>query len=411
MALLRLSSFLVAALVAGGALAQEEDAIPPEQTSKPPVAITFTPPELEGDIVLGIFDAAGRVVRTLRFEPGAPELKIDTNGYIATWDGRDETGAACPAGRYAARGYVVGDQVSVEGEAFHFNDWMAEDRIPATGVKLRAWPDALGVEIATAGKPVFAKIRDDGTLEMATAPGTADGTSPQIVPPKLDPPPLAWAPGRDGSMWVIADDGGQHVVAQIAKGGSSERGLRVAKDEPQPVEVLASMTEDAILLKEVAADGRERVRMLRRAKTPTAADKDGRVIADWEVVFERAWQPCAKFGVIDGRLVADAGATAQRTERVIPLVENTLEPGKKQQLRVRMSPRHPGSALTTSNGLGLVEVSTEGDWNRFVFGPGDGSATMLYQGDGVVVEEFSFRHLDEIAAFDAGSFLLAPAAQ
>lgn len=411
MALLRLSSFLIATLIAGGALAQEEDVIPPERTSKPPVAITFTPPALAGDIVLGIFDSAGKVVRTLRFEPEAPELTIDTNGYIAQWDGRDETGAACPAGRYVARGYVVGDQVSVEGEAFHFNDWMADDKIPATGVKLRAWPDALGVEIATPGQPVFAKIRDDGTLEVVSAP-PAEAASPKMAPPQLTPPPLAWAPGRDGTTWVIADDGGQHVVAQIAKSGASERGLRVAKDEPQPVEVLASLSEDAILLRETAPGGVERVRMLRRAATPaTAADKDGKFVADWEVVFERTWQPCAKFGVVDGKLVADAGDTAQRTVRPVSLIENALAPGKEEQLRLLASPRHPGSALVTPDGLKLVEVSAQGDWSRFAFGPGDGADAMLYQGDGVVVEEFALRHLDQLASFDAGSFLLAPAAQ
>jgi len=411
MALLRISTFLAAALIAGGALAQEEDAIPPERTSEPPVAITFTPPALEGDIVLGIFDSSGKVVRTLRFAPDAPELTIDTNGYIAKWDGRDEAGAACPAGRYAARGYVVGDHVAVEGEAFHFNDWMAEDKIPATRVKLRAWPDALGVEIATPGAPVLAKIRDNGTLEVASAPPVEDSKA-VAASPQLTPPPIAWAPGRNDSTWVIADDGGQRVVAQIAKGGASERGLRVAKDEPQPVEVLASMSEDAILLRETAPGGVERVRMLRRAATPaTAADKDGKVVADWEVAFERTWQPCAKFGIVDGKLVADAGDTAQRTVRTGSLIENTLEPGKKEELRLLASPRHPGSALVTPDGLKLVEVSTQGDWSRFAFGPGDGADAMLHQGDGVVVEEFALRHLDEIAAFDAGSFLLAPAAQ
>jgi hypothetical protein len=178
------------------------------------------------------------------------------------------------------------------------------------------------------------------------------------------------------------------------------------------VEVLASMTEDAILLRETAPGGVERVRMLRRAATPAAtAEKDGKVVADWEVVFERTWQPCAKFGVVDGKLVADAGTAAQRTARTVALIENTLEPGKKEELRLLASPQHPGSALVTPEGLKLVEVSADGNWSRCVFGPGEDADAMLYQGDGVVVEEFALRHLDEIASFDAGSFLLAPAAQ
>jgi hypothetical protein len=43
-------------------------------------------------------------------------------------------------------------------------------------------------------------------------------------------------------------------------------------------------------------------------------------------------------------------------------------------------------------------------------GAAAGKAT-LYQGDGLVVEQFSLEHLDQIAAFDAGSFLLAAPAQ
>jgi len=33
-------------------------------------------------------------------------------------------------GALFARGYVVGADVKVDGEAFYFNDWMAEDQIP-----------------------------------------------------------------------------------------------------------------------------------------------------------------------------------------------------------------------------------------------------------------------------------------
>ena len=42
----------VLAATLAAALAQEEP-IPPERASKPPVAITFTPPDLEGEIDAG----------------------------------------------------------------------------------------------------------------------------------------------------------------------------------------------------------------------------------------------------------------------------------------------------------------------------------------------------------------------
>ncbi|MDD5198880.1 MAG: hypothetical protein PHC88_03685 [Terrimicrobiaceae bacterium] len=380
---------LLAVLMLVPARAQEDE-IPAERASKPPVAITFTPPDLDGRIALGIFDAAGRLVRTLRFEPGSSDLKVDTNGYIATWDGRDERGTACGAGRYSARGYVVGADVKVEGEAFHFNDWMAEDRIPATWVKLCRWPNALGVEIETSAAPVFAKIRSDGALDIATSPPAA---------------------GPEGARWMILDDHGQKVVVQVGREGEPERALRVAKDEPQPVEVLASPTEDAILLRETGPGGVERVRLLRRNASRPAETKDGKVVADWEVVFERTLQPCANFGIADGKLVADAGTVPPADSLTVSLVGNALQPGKTS-LRFKAIATNPGSALVSPEGIELIEVSAAGGWKRFALAGGAGAGeAKIFQGDGIVVEEFALRQLDRVAAFDAGSFLLAPAAQ
>src|SRR5260221_82360 len=131
-------AFVAARWLLAPLLAQEDEP-PPERASKRPVTLTFPPPDLEGVIVIGIFDAAGKIERTLHFEPGAPELIIDTNGYIVKWDGLDDAGKPCAAGRYSAHGYVVGTDVTVAGEAFYFNDWMAENQIPARDVDLREW--------------------------------------------------------------------------------------------------------------------------------------------------------------------------------------------------------------------------------------------------------------------------------
>lgn len=388
-------------------LLAQEDETPPERPAKPPVTLAFTPPDLEGLIVLGIFDEAGGIERTLRFEPGAPELIIDTNGYIVKWDGLDEAGKPCAAGRYSARGFVVGADVQVEGEAFYFNDWMAENQIPAQDASLCQWPDALGVALKTAAGIAYEQIGEAGTLSPVLDP--MDWAKPRAARPGLEPSPIAWAAGREGTTWVIVEENGQHVVAQFGKGDKApRRELRVPKDEPQPVEILASAREDAILLKEIGSGGVQRVRMLKRSDA--AAEKDGRVIADWEVIFERTLQPCANFGVVDGKLVADAGTASQDDAISLSLVENALEPGKKPRLKLKAAAAPAGSALISPEGLKLVEISSKGSWNRFSFAGDENSAT-LYQGDGVVVEEFTIRNLGHIAAFDAGAFLLEPPAQ
>jgi flagellar hook assembly protein FlgD len=47
--------------------------------------------------VLAIYDVAGRIRRTLRLATG------DTTARTLTWDGRDDSGDAVPAGIYFAR--------------------------------------------------------------------------------------------------------------------------------------------------------------------------------------------------------------------------------------------------------------------------------------------------------------------
>ncbi|MEI8294150.1 MAG: hypothetical protein WCG66_09205 [bacterium] len=79
-----------------------------------------------GLISLGVFNKSGKLVRTLHALDGQEAFRIGLNGYITQWDGRDDSGQKVPSGRYFLRGYLVGD-VSVEGEAFHFNDWVSSE--------------------------------------------------------------------------------------------------------------------------------------------------------------------------------------------------------------------------------------------------------------------------------------------
>jgi hypothetical protein len=83
----------------------------------------------QGLITLGVFNKAGNLVRTLHVMDDEEAFRIGLNGYITQWDGRDDAGQKVPAGRYFLRGYLIGE-VSVEGEAFHFNDWVSSAESP-----------------------------------------------------------------------------------------------------------------------------------------------------------------------------------------------------------------------------------------------------------------------------------------
>ena len=83
----------------------------------------------QGLITLGVFNKAGKLVRTLHALDSEEAFRVGLNGYITKWDGLDNAGQIVPAGRYFLRGYLIGD-VTVQGEAFHFNDWVSAGDSP-----------------------------------------------------------------------------------------------------------------------------------------------------------------------------------------------------------------------------------------------------------------------------------------
>jgi hypothetical protein len=119
MALPRLCAFVLALLFAVSPI----QAAPPETQE-----VAFAVPG-QGLITLGVFNKAGKLVRILHAMDDEEAFRIGLNGYITQWDGRDDAGQKVPAGRYFLRGYLIGD-VAVEGEAFHFNDWVSSAESP-----------------------------------------------------------------------------------------------------------------------------------------------------------------------------------------------------------------------------------------------------------------------------------------
>ena len=86
-------------------------ALPMQTPSASParnVRISFVPPPLEGRISLGIYDAQGKLVRVLHHEADLREFTIGADALVTQWDGKNDNGEDLPAGKYRARGYLVG---------------------------------------------------------------------------------------------------------------------------------------------------------------------------------------------------------------------------------------------------------------------------------------------------------------
>ena len=69
----------------------------------------FLPPPVEGVISLGVYDADGKLVRVLKRAAEVDSFKSGLNGLFIDWDGKDSKGAPVPAGKYSARGILIGD--------------------------------------------------------------------------------------------------------------------------------------------------------------------------------------------------------------------------------------------------------------------------------------------------------------
>jgi len=110
-----------------------------EQTpSAPPtrtVRLSFVPPPLEGTISLGIYDANGKLVRVLHHEAELNDFTIGADALVTQWDGKNDDGANLPAGKYHARGYLVG-HFTVEDLGQASFPAMENNAIPNVKVKL-----------------------------------------------------------------------------------------------------------------------------------------------------------------------------------------------------------------------------------------------------------------------------------
>jgi hypothetical protein len=84
----------------------------PEQTpSVSPartVRISFVPPPMQGTISLGIYDKNGKLVRVVHQQAQLDEFAIGADALVTQWDGKNDKDEDLPAGKYHARGYLVG---------------------------------------------------------------------------------------------------------------------------------------------------------------------------------------------------------------------------------------------------------------------------------------------------------------
>ncbi len=344
------------------------------------VRITFLPPPLDGTLSAGIYTIDGKLVRVLANEAHDDAFAAGLNGFITSWDGKDDSGAPAAAGNYFVRGYAVGD-VEVEGVAFHGNDWLEDDDVPRLcdlrAVRVEGRELLIDV-LAASGQAGRVKLNvDSGARSFAMQESAAEPASAQ------------------SSAWRIEDG----TLVQ-RKGDEVLRQLVIPPAEPQPFAVTAAPDRDELFLLE--RNEREvRLRALRLRETKSEAD--GRVISEWEVFLTKSIAAQGAFAQAAAALEHEQAPVPEDQVRVA-LIPNELLNVGPAALQISVAFDDKGSLLRTADGLPLRRITATPNlkWAVLTREP-DGSVT-LFQSDGAVIEEYRLRKLDQMMAFDAGEY-------
>ncbi len=372
---------------------------------------------MEGAFSVGIYDAGGKLIRTLHHDADTSEFGIALNGLITYWDGKDDAGTQSPAGKYSARGWCVGDDVDIEGEAFLCNEWITDETSPRIRRITDLWsmPDGgFGIGAETSGGATMLNFDTNGNPSRARG-GQHNllvrdgkiirGDSQTEIPIKGLEKPISAALARDGGIWVI--DGGD--VKEFSPSGEFQRRLGTPPNEPAPMKIAASQTTDAIFLLE-QNDKLQRLRelILTSGTAPAPAEQ---ATSLWKVALNKTITFSDTLDAIREKLKMPDGKPFSPEEKVkLALAKNPLEQKKAGEIEVSVAFDHDGSFLKSTDDLPLKRLSDTPHlkWAALARGA-DADSLVLFQSDGAVVEEFTISKLSRMMAFDCGEFDYDPA--
>jgi hypothetical protein len=385
--------FALACFGAAAAQGQDEGDAPPPR-KKEGVQITFLPPPMQGVISLGIYDAAGKLVRVLHRSATEKDFVIGLNGLITQWNGKDDKGEPVAEGKYAVRGWMTND-LEVDGVAFHGNDWAKEDG-PRFAEMLRFEKGERGrwqvVLRDLAGETHAIPVAGDA-VELSEAQRLGPRTEPVLVEgEKL----LKTSIGFGGQLWSIVETTEGREVRSYAQTGEFLRRLAYGKDEPAPFDLAASSTAEAVLLLE----RNEREQRFRHLAQPESTARG----SAWKTIDQKRIIASDTFASVARELGRGEPPQPQAVVKVAskrnPLLQNA-----RAELQAQAVVGPAGAILTTADGLPLVQLTeTKGlKWCALVQ---EGKGLTLFQSDGAVVEEFRIAKPGNVMSFDAGEYTL-----
>lgn len=375
------------------------------------VRLHFVPPPMEGTISLGIYDAGEKLVRVLDREDGIEDFTAGHDALETTWDGNDDHGQPLPAGKYHARGFVVGD-LKIEGVDYFFNDWVTDNDSPhlAHITRIAAAEGGLRLEGTKPDGQSTQFLFNLASEQSRPAdpipwPSVEPMNRAQVSQALIDPVDLAL--GKGGTAWAIsrlAKGSPALAIMQVSSSdpaGPALRTLEINPADPQPVGIAASPNEDRIYLLE-EAPSRQRVRSLSLLASGHEAG-----VSDWKEDFTREIVSHKDFALVDGKPTQPPNESlSSPTPLLQKLRPNPLERAQPGKVQLSAGCDEEGSYLQSADGLPLRTVSDTPHLLRALLARHDPNALDFFQDDGAVVEQFRVSNLDQMIAFDCGAFEL-----
>jgi hypothetical protein len=258
------------------------------------------------------------------------------------------------------------------------------------------------------------------TLGLITSDGKTISLRGQEVPVGENLLITSISAGVGETFWVVGQtltgaDAGPAFVRQYSTTGEVLR--QIAGDFPA-TNIFADKTENRIYLTHLEG-ATTTIKGLRPVEaktdaapaataTPPPVDKatEAPKQADWEVFLEKISTLCPKFGLVEGKLVADAGSAEQKTSHRFDLPPSTMDQ-QQHTLTVHLKAKDGEIWATGTGGLKLTLVGKLPGVDRVVVAPGEKKGQLkVYAGNGVVVAEYLLSGLDEIAQINAGEIEL-----
>jgi len=381
---------------------------------------------MEGTVSLGIYDASGKLVRTLHreAETDGGDFVVANDGLVTSWDGKDDAGKPLPPGKYSAHGWMVGD-LKVKGEAILGNDWIVDDSSPRIRRirELFALPDGgfgLGATLANgsstllsfdaSGKPTQSAggLSQKALLRDGKVFLSENGMEKEMPIVGLAAPIFA-APARDGGVWVIDREPGGVSVKQFAADGTFERHLAIKPGDPEPQQIAASPVADTIYLLSEDATGQRVTALSMTTKSGsdenTSATTGESGTSIWKILWRKEiWNFDSQPAIVK-RLKSVAGDFVEAQGGVtVSLVKNPMENDTEGSLKVDLGTGKDGCFLKAADGLPLRMISDTApvEWSIFAKSANGGDLVVFLM-TGAAVEEYRISRPQKMMRFDCGS--------